>query len=164
MQILARYSKNHNGTHKYRVVLKKLLDSLKCWSFSLDKITWSCNCVQHDDITTYWGMEIKLHQFLILELKEGNWSTASSGHFRTGERAFGITGRKMCINVCIKVKFSFEDWGSHNCVIKNPSILRCYAVPIGKWSPTLWQDVLPLSVGLKNPRKVMLDCIWNTIA
>jgi hypothetical protein len=53
-------------------------------------------------------MEIKLYQFLILELEEGNYSTPSSGHFSTGESTFGITGRKICINMCIKVKFSFE--------------------------------------------------------
>jgi hypothetical protein len=52
-------------------------------------------------------MEIKLYQFLTLELEEGNWSTPSSGHFSTGERAFGIIDREMCINLCIKVKFNF---------------------------------------------------------
>jgi molecular chaperone DnaK (HSP70) len=53
-------------------------------------------------------MEIKLHQFLILELEEGNRSTPSSGHFSTEERAFGIIGREMCINLFIKVKLNFE--------------------------------------------------------
>lgn len=53
-------------------------------------------------------MEIKFQQFLILELEEGNWSPPSSGHFSTGERAFGITSREMFIKLCIKVKFNFE--------------------------------------------------------
>jgi hypothetical protein len=53
-------------------------------------------------------MEIKLHQFLILELEEGNWSAPSSGHFSNGERAFGIIGREMCINLSTKVKLNFE--------------------------------------------------------
>jgi hypothetical protein len=53
-------------------------------------------------------MEIMLHQFLILELEEGNWSTARSGHFSAEKRTFGIIGREMCINLFIKVKFNFE--------------------------------------------------------